>query len=242
MPNKSNLCGLILAAGESSRMGSDKALLPWPPQTETEAAAARQTLLSAAILALRPMTRAVVVVVGANQDRVAPIIEANGAFFARNPAPERGQFSSLQVGLREVAAHGCDAVMITPVDCPPLRAESLTLLCAAFEHALARGLWAVAPENRGKHGHPLLAGRELIDAFLAAPATSNARAVLHAHAQRIEYVPVPDALQKAGLNTPEDYAAMGAKNGRSDSGAIPESVQKTAADPLTHPPRRTRSG
>jgi CTP:molybdopterin cytidylyltransferase MocA len=205
-----HLCGLILAAGESSRMGTDKSLLPWPPATLGSSAPPSQTLLSAGILALRPLTRAVVVVAGKNAEAIAPIIDASGVFMARNPNPERGQFSSLQVGLRELLARGFDAAMITPVDCPPLRANSLELLCAAFAFALARGLWAVAPENNGEHGHPLLVNRELIDAFLAAPVTSNAREILHTHAEHIEYVPVPDSLARAGLNTPEEYAALSA--------------------------------
>jgi CTP:molybdopterin cytidylyltransferase MocA len=98
--------------------------------------------------------------------------------------------------------------MITPVDCPPLRTESLALLSASFERARSHGLWAVAPENNGKHGHPLLVNCEMIDAFLAAPVPSNAREILRAHAEHIEYVPVPDKLARAGLNTPEDYAAL----------------------------------
>lgn len=192
-------------------MGTDKALLPWPPRASVSAASPSETLLSAAILALKPLTRAVIVVAGKNAEAVAPTVGAHGAFLVRNPNPEHGQFSSLQVGLRELLARGCDAAIITPVDCPPLSATSLDLLRASFERASARGLLVVAPENNGKHGHPLLVCRELIDVFLAAPVTSNAREVLHAHAQRIEYVPVPDALVKAGLNTPEDYAALAAK-------------------------------
>jgi molybdenum cofactor cytidylyltransferase len=209
MTGAPHLCGVILAAGESSRMGADKALLPWPPAAPGSSAPTSQTLLSAAIHALRPLTRAVVVVAGKNAAHLAPTIDACGASLAVNPSPWRGQFSSLQAGLRELLVRGCDAAIVTPVDCPPLSAASLELLCESFANALARGLWAVAPENNGKHGHPLLASRELIDAFLAAPATSNARAVLRKHPRRIEYVSVPDALEKAGLNTPEDYAARG---------------------------------
>jgi molybdenum cofactor cytidylyltransferase len=212
MSSAPHLCGLILAAGASSRMGRDKALLPWPPPASNAAPLSVQTLLSAAILAFQPFTRAVIVVAGNNSESLTPIAEANGAVIARNPNPECGQFSSLQAGLRELLARRYDAAMIAPVDCPPLRPESLSLLCAGFERALARGLWAVAPQNNGKHGHPLLVHRDLIDAFLAAPVTSNAREVLHAHAQRIEYISVPDALAKAGLNTPADYAAITAKS------------------------------
>jgi molybdenum cofactor cytidylyltransferase len=192
-------------------MGTDKALLPWPPPG-TGSTAARQSLLSAGILALQPLTCAVIVVAGRNAESLTPIVEANGAILVRNPNPERGQFSSLQAGLRELLARGHDAAAITPVDCPPLRTTSLELLGASFDRAITRGLWAVAPENNGKHGHPLLVNRDLIEAFVAAPVTGNAREVLHANAQRIEYVPVPDALAKAGLNTPQEYAALAAKS------------------------------
>ena len=204
------LSGLILAAGESSRMGSDKALLPWPPSSPAAINTSAQTLLSAAILALQPFTRAIIVVAGNNAARLTPIAEAHAALLVRNPSPERGQFSSLQAGLRELLARGHDSAIVTPVDCPPLSAASLALLCSSFRRALERGLWAVAPENNGRHGHPLFASRELIDAFLAASVSSNAREILHSHADRIEYVPVPDPLSKAGLNTPDDYAAFAA--------------------------------
>lgn len=211
MTRTAHLGGLILAAGESSRMGKDKALLPWPPAQPGISATPGRTLLSAAILALTPHTSAVVVVAGKNANHIAPTVEACSAFLVLNPAPERGQFSSLQVGLGEVLAHDCNAAMITPVDCPPLSAASLRLLASSFDRALSRGLWAVAPENSGKHGHPLLVNRDIVDAFLSAPVTSNAREVLHAHAAHIEYVSVPDSLAKAGLNTPEEYAALAAK-------------------------------
>ncbi len=201
------LCGLILAAGFSSRMGRDKALLPWPPSNATGA-----TLLSAAIAAFQPFTQHVIVVAGKNADSLAPIVAASGASMAINPAPECGQFSSMQIGLRAVLAHNCDAAMITLVDCPPLSASSLKLLCEAFDQALARGQWAVAPEHNGRRGHPLLAARPLIDAFLAAPITGNARDVKRAHAQRFACITVPDSYLTADVNTPEQYAAVSACN------------------------------
>ncbi len=207
MTSAVNLCGLILAAGESSRMGSDKAQLPWPPPPCGTTPLPGQTLLSAAILALEPFTRLVVVVAGNNAHDVGITAGACGAYMVRNPNPERGQFSSLQVGLREVLSRGCDSAMITPVDCPPLSAASLERLCDSFQSADAQGVWAVVPENNSKHGHPLLVSREMIAHFLDAPISSNAREVLHAHADRVAYISVPDSLEKSGLNTPEDYRA-----------------------------------
>jgi molybdenum cofactor cytidylyltransferase len=203
------LAGLVLAAGNSTRMGADKAMLPWPPPPRGETNSPRHTLLSAALAAFDPFTRLNVVVAGKNADAIATTVDACGANLVRNPAPENGQFSSLQIGLRELLDRGCTAAMITPVDCPPLTSVSLQRLHSDFLRAVEGGFWAVAPEHDGKHGHPLLANRDLIDAFLKAPVTTNARQVLHAHASHVVYVLVPESLAKAGLNTPQDYAAQG---------------------------------
>jgi len=211
MTGGSNLCGLVLAAGESSRMGSDKAMLPWPPPQQGTTSSSGQTLLSAAIAAFEPITRSVVVVAGNNFQAVGITAAACGAYMVRNSNPELGQFSSLQVGLREALARGCDSAIITPVDCPPLSAVSLQRLCDSLRRAEAQGIWAVVPENNGKHGHPLLVTCDMIDRLLEAPTADNARAVLHANAERVAYISVPDSLEKAGLNTPEDYESLSAK-------------------------------
>ena len=79
----------------------------------------------------------------------------------------RGQFSSLQAGLHEVLNRGRDAAVITLVDRPPVSVATVQLLREAFESAL-QNIWAVVPEVSGRHGHPYLAGRELIEIFLQA--------------------------------------------------------------------------
>jgi molybdenum cofactor cytidylyltransferase len=203
-----NLYGVILAAGESSRMGRDKALLRWPPSGAGSAAG--ETFLSAAIRQFAPYVDVVLVVVGKNEQNLAPIVYANGASLVVNPDPDRGQFSSLKVGLQEVLSRGRDAAMITLVDRPPVRPETIQTLEAAFEPALRRRKWAVVPEYQGKHGHPVLAGREMIEAFLRAPDSSNAREVEHAHQVAIEYLAVDDPLVTVNVDTPEQYAALSA--------------------------------
>ncbi len=187
-------------------MGRDKALLPWPPVVTGAASNNDQTLLTASIAALLPFAESVIVVAGANAAQLAPFAARYGAIVVENPAPERGQFSSLQVGLSELVARGYGAAMITLVDCPPLSSASLQKLSEAFAHSL--GKWGVQPENSGRHGHPLLANRALIDAFLTAPIASNARAIKHHHAQLIDSIPVSDALLTIDVNTPEQYAAL----------------------------------
>jgi molybdenum cofactor cytidylyltransferase len=195
-------CGVILAAGESARMGRDKALLPWPPSSPAD------TLLSAAIQLFFSHVDVVLVVVGKNEAALAPVVYANGASLVVNPDPARGQFSSLRIGLHDVLSRGRDAAMITLVDRPPVRAETLETLETAFEQATARRKWAAIPEYQGKHGHPILAAREMMEAFLRAPETSNAREVEHAHQSEIEYIPVDDPLVATNVDTPEEYAAL----------------------------------
>src|SRR5215470_12605022 len=144
MPQAASWCGLILAAGESSRMGRDKALLPWPPTGS--ASTARDTFLSSAIRALSLENDLVVVVAGSNESLLAPVVYGAGAFLARNHDPARGQFSSLQVGLHEVLNRGRDAAMVTLVDRPPPSGAVLQKLKAAFE-AAPPYRWAVVPEH-----------------------------------------------------------------------------------------------
>jgi len=200
------LFGVILAAGDSSRMGTDKALLPWPPVIPGSATSG-QTFLSAAIECLNAFSEMVIVVAGNNEANIAPVVYAQGAVVVRNPAPESGQFSSLQVGLQEVLNHGRDAAMVTLVDRPPVSLATLQTLCDAFVTRV-HDKWSVVPEFGGKHGHPFVVAREMIEAFLKAAPTANAREIEHQHQQHIEYVAVNDPAVTLNVDTPQDYQAL----------------------------------
>jgi CTP:molybdopterin cytidylyltransferase MocA len=67
------------------------------------------------------------------------------------------------------------------------------------------------PEFSGKHGHPFVAGREIIERFLREPVTGNAREVEHRYQEHIQYLSVDDANVALNINTPEDYAALVAR-------------------------------
>jgi molybdenum cofactor cytidylyltransferase len=206
MPRAPGLYAVILAAGESTRMGTDKALLPWPPAVPGSPPSG-QTFLSAAIQALYPFSEMVIVVVGKNEDNLAPVAYANGASLVTNPEPDRGQFSSLQIGLQQVLSQGRDAAMVTLVDRPPASAATLKTLCSAFIEA-PNDVWAVVPDYNGKHGHPFLVAREMIEAFLKAPPSATARDIEHQNLQHVAYVVVDDPLVTLNVDTPQEYAAL----------------------------------
>jgi molybdenum cofactor cytidylyltransferase len=204
-----SICGVILAAGFSTRMGRDKALLPWPPVAEGTPAA--NTFLGATIDLLQAHTDLVIVVAGKNAAAIEPVAYGHGAFLVINPAPDRGQFSSLRVGLQEVMNHGRDAALVALIDHPPVLPITVQQLRDAFLNATP-DVWAVVPEvRRGEelvHGHPIVVGREMIEAFLRAPADATARDVEHRCQQHIQYLPVEDTRIAVSIDTPEDYERL----------------------------------
>lgn len=201
-----SLCGVILAAGESTRMGTDKALLPWPPIAPNQVPAG--TFLSAAIASLSPFADMVIVVTGRNSKNLAPTIYASGATLIENTDPDRGQFSSLQTGLQEVLNQGRDGAIVTLVDRPPVSGATIEKLHGSFGSALTRWKWAVVPEYSGQHGHPIFFAREMIEACLKAPSSGTAREVQRENREHIAYVQVQDPLVAVNVNTPEEYAAL----------------------------------
>jgi CTP:molybdopterin cytidylyltransferase MocA len=190
-------------------MGRDKALLPWPPVAEGTPAA--NTFLGATIDLLQAYSDLVIVIAGQNAAAITPVAYAHGAFLAVNRQPERGQFSSLQVGLQEVLNHGRDAAFVALIDRPPVLPGTVQALREAFFNADPE-VWAVVPEaKRGEeliHGHPILIGREMIQAFQHAPVTATAREVEHQCQPHIQYVMVDDPRLGINIDTPEDYARL----------------------------------
>jgi len=209
MTRAAGICGVILAAGASTRMGRDKALLPWPPVAE--GAPAVNTFLGAMIDLLQAECDQVLVVAGQNAENLQLAVDAHNAFLIVNPKPERGQFSSIQIGLREVLNRGRDAAFLAPVDRPPVLPGTVQALRTAFLAADPE-VWAVVPElSRGTeklHGHPILIGREMMESFLRAPATAVARDIEHEHQKHVRYVPVADERIAANIDTPEEYERL----------------------------------
>ncbi len=195
MPRSPAFAGVVLAAGNSSRMGKDKALLT----TNGE------TFLAGAIRRLSQVCDLVIVVAGRNVDVLRPVVYENAGFLVSNREPERGQFSSLKTGLKEVLERGRDTAFIALVDRPTPGLHTLRRLQETFIQSNPEETWAVVPEYQGRHGHPFIAAREMVEVFLRAPDDAIARDVEHTWQKKILYLPVDDPDVVANINTPEEY-------------------------------------
>jgi len=184
--------GLLLAAGESSRMGSPKALLSY-----------REESLPARLVGLFGSRCApVIVVLGAASDEIrARAIRP--AQFVVNAEYRRGQASSMQCGLRAVPAEA-EGVLFTLVDHPAVAASTIDALLGPRD---ARRLVRV-PRYRGRRGHPVWFSRELIGEFLALADDGAARDVMAAHAGETEYLDVDDAGIVADIDDPASYRGL----------------------------------
>ena len=158
MARAAGICGVVLAAGASSRMGRDKALLPWPPVAE--GTPATNTFLGAMIDLLQSHCDLVLVIAGQNADNLQLVADAHNAFLVINPHPERGQFSSIQTG----SAGGSEPrprrrvpVSRGPPAGPARHAGSVTLGISAIRTGCLGGRAGVFPgrreATRSSHSH-----------------------------------------------------------------------------------------
>lgn len=205
------LSGIILAAGDSARMGSPKAVLP--DRTGTPFVVRIATTLIAAGVP------EVLVITGRHHDAIASAVAAARwavrPRLVRNPDPARGQLSSLWLGL-EACSPGTEAVAMTLVDVPALAQTTVEVVIETWRRTQAP---IVRPQYRGRRGHPVIFDRALFDELRRAPLDKGARAVLSAHYAAIVNVPVSDPGCVQDLDTPEEYKrAMNEPGGPSDEG------------------------
>ncbi|MGH9308188.1 MAG: nucleotidyltransferase family protein [Vicinamibacterales bacterium] len=189
--------GIVLAAGQSRRMGRPKALLRCAPTSDT--------FITRIVGTFREATVSNVVVVGRPDDEalrshvaeLRPQVE-----YVENPAPMRGQLSSLITGLERAEACGAAAVLVMPVDTPLVRAGSIARVLAAAAESSAL---IVRATHQGRHGHPVLFRAPIFTALRTADPTVGAKAVLHTHAEHVLNVEVDDPGVLRDFDAPEDY-------------------------------------
>ena len=188
---------VILAAGESRRMGTQKLLLPFG-DTTVAGAVARAALAS--------RVDRVLAVLGADRAAVRAEIErvegaAGRVEFTVNEDYARGMLSSVQVGFRALAAD-VEAAVVMLGDQPFLPAAVVDAALAAYRES---GKGIVIPVFRGRRGHPVLVDLKYRGEVLGLDPADGLRQLMRAHPDDIREVEAGDADILRDLDTPEDF-------------------------------------
>jgi len=183
------IAAIVLAAGSSSRMGRPKVALTIGSSGPSFLGAIVATLEAAGISAMRVV--------------VAPDVHPVPRHGVVNPDPGAGMLSSLQCGLRAFD-ESLDAVFVWPVDHPLVTRETVVWMMDAFHSSKAP---VVVPTHGGRRGHPVLFAARVFDELMGADPAQGARAVVHAHDDRLELA-VADRGVVEDIDTPEHYERL----------------------------------
>ena len=215
------IAGIILAAGESSRMGRDKALLPL----------GRETFLERLIEILRGEVSPLLVVLGHHAEEiVARISRPAGPArpddfqIVRNPDYKLGQLSSLQAALRSLQGQSVAGALVCLVDHPAI---TTAVVRAVLERFRTRQPEIIIPTCRGRRGHPVFFSAKLFPELLDAPLDQGARVVVRRHAAAVELVETGEEGILLDVDRPDDYELLRERwkflggDGREASGGQP---------------------
>jgi molybdenum cofactor cytidylyltransferase len=188
--------GIILAAGESRRMGYPKPLLR----------IGDQTFIARIVETMLEVVPRLVIVVGAHRERVRAAIPRDERIaIVENPDYSRGQLSSLRVGLRAMQADTAGA-LVHLGDHPIVRADTFRAVIDSYNKS-AKPI--VIARHDGRRGHPVIFDRAIFGELPSAPESEGARHVVNADPSRVAYVELDDPGINLDLDTPADLARAG---------------------------------
>ncbi len=186
------ITGLVLAAGRSERMGTQKQLLPFGNETVIERV-------------VRTLTRSrlgkdVVVVLGHRAEDVGDCLSALPVHFAYNPDPEGDMLTSIRCGLAAVPPDR--AFLIALGDQPLVTTEIVDRLIVEYERH-PEGL--VLPAHDGKRGHPMIVSPAYRDEILFESIPGGLKALRDRHAECVRLVPVDTDAVLVDLDYRSEY-------------------------------------
>lgn len=192
------ISAILLAAGESRRMGGDfKPLLKW----------GTRTVIGACIDNLkRSRVDEIIVVLGFRESEIRARLAGAGVQFAINREFSKGMLSSLKTGLPLVSPR-CEGVLIALVDQPMVGPDAINPLVISFGDYEKR---ISIPTYEGKHGHPIIISRDFEEEIMKLDDADpeGLKAIVNAHRHEIQEVPVESSAILEDIDSPEDYARL----------------------------------
>ena len=183
---------IVLAAGESRRMGKPKPLLRF----------GNTTFLGQIIRVLQSCKLdGITVVLGARAETIRAATDLSPVDVVMNENYHRGQLSSLIAGLKSLPVQ-TEAILLCLVDNPCITAEVVGRVIAGFRQTRSP---IVIPVFNHHRGHPALFARSMFVELTQAPVDKGARHVISANEGRVLEVEVSDDAVSTGIDTPEDY-------------------------------------
>jgi molybdenum cofactor cytidylyltransferase len=190
---------ILLAAGESRRMGQPKLLLPWGGTTVLGQVVSTITAVG---------IESIIVVTGAAHE----LIEGQVTELAKSVSVrvvynkdyiKGGMLSSIKTGLMALNS-GTHAALIALGDQPQIREETVRCICASFVRTNSP---LVIPSFQNRRGHPWLAASLLWPNILALPLSTTPRQFLDTFVGQVEYVAADESIL-LDVDTPDDYSRM----------------------------------
>jgi molybdenum cofactor cytidylyltransferase len=189
------ISAILLAAGESRRMGELKQVLRLGDKSFVEHCV--DNLLASRV-------DEVIIVTGHRGAEVRRAVSDRPVRFAHNADYESGMASSIKCGVR-IISEASRACVLALVDQPQIGADVINLLIAKYEESRAL---IVIPTYEGKNGHPILLDAGLKEEILAMPLEKGLRQVVHAHREQVARVQVRTQTVLEDCDVPEDYERM----------------------------------
>jgi molybdenum cofactor cytidylyltransferase len=188
------IVGLLLAAGQGRRFGSDKLLHPLDDGTPLAVASARKLKEACprAIAVLRP-----------EQTTLAALLIAEGLEVVICPEASAGMGHSLAAGV--AASLGAAGWLVALADMPFVQVATLR----SVADVLARGAALAAPFHNSQRGHPVAFAARWRDELLALTGDEGARAIVAKHRKLMHTLESDDAGVLRDVDTPEDLAREG---------------------------------
>jgi molybdenum cofactor cytidylyltransferase len=191
-----NVAALVLAAGQSARMGGANKLL-----AEVDGV---PMVLRTVNAALASKAASVTVVLGHEAEKIEALLAGRRIDIVRNPRFAQGMSTSLRAGLAALPAEA-EAAVVLLADMPRVSAVHVDRLIDAFE---AKRPAIVVPQRDGRRGNPILWPREFFAQMQAVAGDQGARGLLEAHAPRVRTVDMDDDAIHADVDTPADLKEL----------------------------------
>ncbi len=187
------LGAVVLAAGLSSRMGSQKLLLPWEGSTVIETVV--NTLIQSGI-------SEIVVVTGRDADQIAKLMGGKNVQTIFNPEFTNGNMvTSLVTGLRKLQAK-VDAALMVLGDQPQMKESTVKQVVEEWKQSPDS---LCIPSYQMRRGHPWVIPARLWDGLFTLEPHQTMRDFIRMNEREIRYVLVDTPTILADLDTPEEY-------------------------------------